>query len=128
MHIILIIPIIGDITGTRLDILRLRWQLMHFSFIANQQYYYDEGVFYQPSSGGYSVVAAPIGATVVLCLPAMKLPWWEMILTYYYGGVFYIYTGSGYQVVAAPIGAVVTQIPGRGCAAGYRRTNLSCLQ
>ena len=32
--------------------------------IANQQYYYDDGVYYEPASGGYAVVAAPIGATV----------------------------------------------------------------
>jgi hypothetical protein len=79
--------------------------------IANQQYYYDEGVYYRPSSGGYSVVPAPIGA-IVSSLP----PGYETTMVgnddyFYYGGTFYIDTGNGYQVVAAPFGAVITQIP-----------------
>lgn len=77
----------------------------------NQRYYYDDGCFYLPSNGGYSVVAAPIGA-VVADLP----PGYETVLVgndtfYYFGGVFYSYNGQGYQVVAAPPGAVVSELP-----------------
>jgi hypothetical protein len=81
--------------------------------LANQQYYYDEGVYYEPSSGGgYTAVAAPIGA-IVNQLPAG----FETVMVgndtfYYYGGDFYVYTQDNrYQVVQAPFGAVVTQIP-----------------
>ncbi len=79
--------------------------------VANQQYYYDDGVFYQPYSGGYSVVAAPIGALVASLPPGYETTMVGNDTYFYYGGVFYIYTGSGYQVVAAPVDAVVTQIP-----------------
>ncbi len=79
--------------------------------LANQQYYYDDGVYYQPYSGGYTVVAAPIGAVVGSLPPGYETTMVGNDTYFYYGGVFYIYTGSGYQVVAAPIGAVVTQIP-----------------
>ena len=79
--------------------------------LANQAYYYDDGVYYTPYNGGYQAVAAPIGA-VVASLPAG----YETVQVgddyyYYYGGTFYINNGQGYQVVQAPIGAVVTQIP-----------------
>jgi Family of unknown function (DUF6515) len=79
--------------------------------LANQAYYYDDGVYYSPYNGGYAAVAAPIGA-VVSSLPAG----YETVQVgddyyYYYGGTFYINNGQGYQVVVAPIGAVVTQIP-----------------
>lgn len=81
-----------------------------FSF-NNQQYYFDDGCFYLPGNGGYSVVPAPVGA-IVSSLP----PGYETCTvgdqTYeYFGGVFYVYTGQGYQVVAAPPGAVVSQLP-----------------
>jgi hypothetical protein len=79
--------------------------------LANQQYYYDEGVYYQPYSGGYSVVPAPFGAVVSFLPPGYETTMVGNDYYYYYGGTFYINTGNGYQVVPAPIGAVVTQIP-----------------
>jgi len=79
--------------------------------IANQQYYYDEGVYYQPSSGGYSVVPAPVGALVSSLPPGYETTMVGNDDYFYYGGAFYIDTGNGYQVVQAPYGAVVTQIP-----------------
>ncbi len=79
--------------------------------LANQQYYYDDGVYYEPSSGGYSVVPAPIGATVSSLPTGYETTMVGNDYYYYYGGAFYIDTGTNYQVVAAPVGAVVTQIP-----------------
>ncbi len=79
--------------------------------IANQRYYYDQGVYYQPSSGGYAVVAAPIGALVSFLPPGYETTSVGNDEFFYYGGTFYIDTGNGYQVVAAPVGAIVTQIP-----------------
>jgi len=83
-----------------------------FFSLNNQRYYYDDGVYYQPSNGGYSVVSAPVGA-IVAALP----PGYETTTAgdgnnyFYFGGVFYVYTGQGYQVVMAPPGAVITQLP-----------------
>jgi hypothetical protein len=79
--------------------------------LANQQYYYDQGVYYEPYQGGYSVVPAPIGAMVSSLPPGYETTMVGNDSYYYYGGAFYIDTGNGYQVVQAPFGAVVTQIP-----------------
>jgi hypothetical protein len=79
--------------------------------VANQQFYYDEGVYYQPSANGYSVVPAPIGAMVSSLPPGYETTMVGNDYYYYYGGAFYIDTGNGYQVVQAPYGAVITQIP-----------------
>lgn len=77
----------------------------------NQQYYYDNGVYYQPYNNGYNVVPPPIGATVSY-LPAGYLTVPVGNDTYdYYGGAFYLYQGNSYQVVPAPVGAIVTEIP-----------------
>jgi Family of unknown function (DUF6515) len=79
--------------------------------LANQQYYYDQGVYYQPTTGGYAVVAAPVGAMVSFLPPGYETTMVGNDYFYYYGGTFYVDTGNGYQVVQAPFGAVVTQIP-----------------
>jgi hypothetical protein len=81
--------------------------------INNQHYYYDSGVYYAPASGGYNVVAAPIGATVT-ALPEgfSTIPVSGGGNYFYYGGDFYIQTNSGaYQVVAPPAGVVVANLP-----------------
>jgi hypothetical protein len=78
----------------------------------NQQYYYDDGCFYLPSNGGYSVIAPPIGAVVASLPPGYETPVGADGQTYYYfGGVFYVLISQGYQVVVAPPGAVVSQLP-----------------
>jgi len=84
-----------------------------FAFtLANQHYYYNEGVYYEPYNQGYRVISAPYGAVI------NNLPdGYENIQVgdqyyYYFGGVFYIDAqGDGFQVVQAPYGAVVSQIP-----------------
>jgi hypothetical protein len=79
--------------------------------VANQNYYYHEGVYYSPSNSGYVVVTAPVGASVTE-LPA---DFTSVLVTgvnyYYYGGTFYVLSGTSYVVVDAPVGAVVTNLP-----------------
>ncbi len=79
--------------------------------LAGGQYYYDDGCYYQPANGGYSVVPPPIGAVVSYLPQGYETTMVGNQQYYYYGGAFYVYTGNAYQVVAAPLGAVVTQIP-----------------
>jgi hypothetical protein len=79
--------------------------------IGNQWYYYDDGCYYLPSNGGYSVVPPPIGAVVGYLPDGYETTMVGNDTFYYYGGAFYVANGQGYQVVAAPPGAVVTQIP-----------------
>ena len=78
---------------------------------ANQNYYYDDGVYYEPSGSGYTVVAPPVGA-VVTYLPSgyLTVPVGDDVY-YYYGGTFYVSQGGSFRVVPAPVGAIVTEIP-----------------
>jgi hypothetical protein len=76
------------------------------------RYYYDDGCYYLPSNGGYSVVTAPIGAVVPSLPPGYETTQVGDDIYYYFGGVFYIDNGQGaFQVVQAPPGAVITQLP-----------------
>ncbi len=82
-----------------------------FFNLNNQRYYYDDGCYYLPSNGGYSVVPAPIGAVISSLPDGYETTMVGNDTYYYFGGVFYVDTGNGYQVVAAPPGAVITQLP-----------------
>lgn len=76
------------------------------------QYYYDEGVYYQPSNGGYTAVAPPIGATVSYLPDGYETVQTDNGTDYYYGGVFYVQVGdNSFRVVPAPVGAIVSEIP-----------------
>jgi hypothetical protein len=79
--------------------------------LANQAYYYDDGVYYEPYNGGFNVVPAPVGAMVATIPPGSETVQVGDQTYIYYGGTFYVQTDEGYQVVAAPDGAVVSEIP-----------------
>ena len=79
--------------------------------LANQQYYYDDGVYYEPYQGGYQAVAAPVGALVSFLPPGYETVPLGDDTFYYYGGTFYVAADQGYQVVQAPPGAIVSEIP-----------------
>jgi Family of unknown function (DUF6515) len=83
--------------------------------VANQQYRYDQGVYYVASGGGYTVVPAPVGATVTT-LPAgsQTVVVNETTNNYYYGGTYYEKSGGGYTVVAPTAGTVVESLPEGG--------------
>ena len=75
-------------------------------------YYYSDGIFYQPASGGYVEVYPPVGAVV----PQPPDGTVEILaggLTYYYaGGAFYIeQSDDTYAVAPTPIGVVVPERP-----------------
>jgi len=80
-------------------------------YIGSQWYYYDNGCYYLPSNGRYTVVAPPIGATVNYLPDGYETPVVGNDTYYYYAGIFYIYNGQNYQVVPAPVGAIVNQLP-----------------
>ncbi len=85
--------------------------------VANQQYHYDQGVYYAPSNGGYTVVQAPVGA-VVTTIPStaqtVAITGATTTNNYYYGGTFYEKSGGGYTVVPPTAGAIVTSLPEGG--------------
>ena len=80
--------------------------------IQNQKYYYDNGVFYEPVDNGYTVVEAPVGATVEN-LPdnANTVTINETTNNYYYGGTYYEKTAEGYKVVPPTAGTLVEHLP-----------------
>jgi len=74
-------------------------------------YYYDDGIYYQPSDGSYQEVYPPVGADVpeppdgAIAIEAGGL-------TYYYaGGAFYVQQGDGYVIAPTPIGVTVPELP-----------------
>jgi hypothetical protein len=79
--------------------------------VADEEYHYDEGVYYEKSGDGYKVVPAPIGAEVSDLPDGKQKIDVDGKTYYYYGGAYYVKSGGKYKVVAAPAGAVVTQLP-----------------
>ena len=83
--------------------------------IENQQYHYDQGVYYVSSSGGYTVVQAPVGATVeTIPKEAEVVEVNETTNNYYYGGAYYEKSDEGYTVVPATAGTIVPHLPEGG--------------
>lgn len=83
--------------------------------IENQRYYYDQGVYYIQSNGGYTVVEAPVGATITQ-LPqgteTVKVD--QTTNNYYYGGSYYEKDGEKYKVVPPTAGTIVPSLPEGG--------------
>src|SRR5579872_6443398 len=66
---------------------------IYFDF-GGRRYWYDDGCYYVPANGGYSVVPPPIGAVVASIPPGYETPVVDGATYYYFGGVFYVYTGQ----------------------------------
>lgn len=80
--------------------------------VADHQYHYDNGVYYEEqSSGGYKVVPAPVGVTVSSIPSGYTTINVDGTEYYYYGGAFYTKVSKSYTVVAPPVGATVTKLP-----------------
>jgi Family of unknown function (DUF6515) len=83
--------------------------------IENQQYHYDQGVYYMAGSGGYTVVQAPVGASITTLPPASQtVVVNETVNNYYYGGTFYEKSDNGYTVVPPTAGTTVESLPEGG--------------
>lgn len=83
--------------------------------VENQHYHYDQGVYYQQTDGGYTVVQAPVGATVEeLPNETQVVEVNETTNNYYYGGAFYEKSEEGYTVVPATAGTIVPALPEGG--------------
>jgi hypothetical protein len=83
--------------------------------VSSIEYYYDQGVFYIKSGDGYTVIQAPIGATVKsLPKEKMEVKVSDTTTNYYYGGAFYEKSGEGYTVVSATAGTIVPSLPEGG--------------
>jgi hypothetical protein len=82
--------------------------------VNNQQYQYDDGVWYQDSNGGHTVVQAPVGGSVTNIPNSAETVVVNNTTNYYYGGAYYEKSGSEYKVVPPPAGAVVENLPQGG--------------
>ncbi|GMQ26739.1 hypothetical protein Aoki45_34220 [Algoriphagus sp. oki45] len=80
--------------------------------VDNQDYHYDEGVFYVKETDGYVVVEAPQGANVtVIPKESEVVEVSPTVNNYYYGGTFYEQKDGTYTVVPPPAGSVVSALP-----------------
>jgi hypothetical protein len=82
--------------------------------VENTQYHYDQGVWYTPSNGGYTAVAAPIGGTVNNIPAGAQTVNTGTVNNYYYGGTYYEKENNNYKVVAPTAGTVVENLPEGG--------------
>lgn len=83
--------------------------------IENQKYHYEKGVYYVESSGGYTVVQAPVGATIkTLPEGSQTVVVNQTTNNYYYGGTYYTKSDKGYTVVPPTAGTVVENLPEGG--------------
>jgi hypothetical protein len=72
--------------------------------VEGRRYYYRNGVFYRKGPGGFTVIAAPVGA-VVTVLPRGIRSFRRSGVTYYrYADVYYQAISGGYRVVPPPSG------------------------
>ena len=84
--------------------------------VSNQDYYYDEGVYYQPKDDGegYVVVEPPVGAAVSSLPKDTEEITVEGETYYYYGGTYYQKEGDKYVVVPPMAGTIVQNLPDGG--------------
>lgn len=92
-----------------------RWAVLPVGYVSvmvnGSPYYYNDGIYYQPSNGAYQEVYPPVGADVseppdgAIAIDAGGI-------TYYYaGGAFYVQQGDGYVIAPTPIGVTVPELP-----------------
>ena len=83
--------------------------------VENQKYHYDQGVYYVPSNGGYTVVQAPVGATITTLPPGTQTVVINQTTNnYYYAGTYYEKNEKGYTVVPPTSGTIVETLPEGG--------------
>jgi hypothetical protein len=80
--------------------------------IGGAPYYYSDGIYYQPTDGGYQEVYPPVGADVPQP-PEGSITVQAGGQTYYYaGGAFYLQQPDGsYAIAPTPLGVVVPELP-----------------
>lgn len=94
--------------------------------VNSKQYHYDQGVYYVAGNNGYTVVPAPVGATI-LTLPegAKSIENTNSnntttnsnnttVNNYYYGATYYEKSANGYTVVPPTAGYIIENLPEGG--------------
>lgn len=77
----------------------------------NNQYYLDNGYYYQMRNNRYYRVSAPVG----MMMPSLPHGYMKMYIAghqfYHYHGTYYRWVNNHYYVVEPPIGAIVGVLP-----------------
>ncbi|MFA6957277.1 MAG: DUF6515 family protein [Thermoanaerobaculia bacterium] len=78
-----------------------------------QPYSYSKGMFFKQGTGGWEVVAAPLGAVIPAKPVGAATVFGDNKPHTYYAGTFYVYDAAskGYAVVQPPVGATVDYLP-----------------
>ena len=80
--------------------------------VENEQYHYDQGNYYVKEKDGYTVVQAPVGATIKVLPDGYEtVSTGDSTNNYYYGGAYYEKDSDGYTVVPPTAGTVAENLP-----------------
>lgn len=79
------------------------------------EFFYDDGVFYEKDDSGFVVVPGPVGAEVS-AIPDNyeKVTLDDGTINYFWGGTYYEKSAKGYTVVPPTAGALVANLPDGG--------------
>ena len=66
------------------------------------RFFYQAGVWYQPSGAGYVVVQPPVGIVAPMLPPAYTTVYVAGLPYYYANGTYYVATAEGYAVAQPP--------------------------
>ncbi len=80
-------------------------------YVGSNPYFYDQGVYYQSTPSGYTVVTPPLGAVVPALPPGAEAVPAGPTIYYYAAGAFYLQQPQGFVVVAPPLGITVATLP-----------------
>jgi hypothetical protein len=77
----------------------------------NRRLFFQGGVWFGPSAGGFAVVRPPVGVVVPMLPPAYSTVWIAGAPYYYANDIYYTAAPGGYVVAAPPAGANYTETP-----------------
>jgi len=80
-------------------------------YVGGQEFYYDQGAYYQPGPSGYVAVAPPVDAVVPQVPPGAETVLSGNTMYYYADGAFYVQEPDGFRVVPPPMGVTVNALP-----------------
>lgn len=78
---------------------------------SNRRFFFEGGVWFAPSAGGFVVVRPPVGIVVPVLPPSYTTVWVEGAPYYYANDTYYSAVSGGYMVAAPPAETTYTEAP-----------------
>jgi len=78
---------------------------------SNRRFFFQGGVWFAPSAGGFAVVRPPVGILVPLLPPGSTTVWISGAPYYYANNIYYTAAPGGYIVAAPPAETTYTEAP-----------------